>query len=67
MEKMEVNVNKRCRLYIDMLMATGFHRNTRKEIFFDDFRNINKECVLDTSDMKNIHTFLTKIYSKHKR
>ena len=48
-----------------MLMATGFHSYTNKEIFFNDLKNIEKNCELDKKDMKNIYNMLATIRGNH--
>jgi hypothetical protein len=54
-------VNKQCKDYIDMLLASGFHINANKDIFFSDLQNMNNHCNLTTFDMNIIKLSLVVI------
>ena len=33
-----------CKYYIEMLLATGFHKNTNPDIFMSDLKRFEKHC-----------------------
>jgi len=53
----------KCIKYIDMLLASGFHKNTSKEAFFEDFKNLHNHCNIKKSEMNMIKLALIYIKS----